>query len=439
MASTYGKRASLLLALTIAPALGAQSGGGTSIARRVSAAPDGEVRMTYATRADVCGDGRDAVSIGRSLHVYSTMDSYGSWSGIRCVAGPARVALTLRDQKIVGVRTRIGGAWAAGDDAVDLGRVPAAEAAAYFLSLVPSLDAVSSRLNPLLAAAVADSANVSPEMLRIARMTTLSRETRRRAVHWAGALGDASTVAPLVELARANGGGRTSADDPGPGDGLEGAATGALAMIPDGAGVPALMELAKGGSPTVRKAAVFWIGQRDEPNARALVRTIAADERETESVRGAAIFALGEGESSTTQDEAFLRSLFGRLTSEKLKDRILMAVSQRESADGTRWLLAQARDAQQDMEVRRKAVFWAGQGRATVADLTALYSSVQEARLREHLIFVLSQKQEEAATTALMSIAKSDPDREMRKKALFWLAQKDDPRVTKMITDLVIR
>jgi HEAT repeat protein len=246
-------------------------------------------------------------------------------------------------------------------------------------------------------------------------------------------------VAPLVELARANGGARTSADDPGPGDGLEGAAIGALAMIPDGAGVPALMELAKNGSPTVRKAAVFWIGQRDEPNARALVRTIAADERETESVRGAAIFALGQGESSTTQDEAFLRSLFARLTSEKLKDRILMAVSQRESADGTRWLLAQARDAQQDMEVRRKAVFWAGQGRATVGDLTALYASVQEPRLREHLIFVLSQKQEEAATTALMSIAKSDPDREMRKKALFWLAQKDDPRVTKMITDLVIR
>jgi hypothetical protein len=25
----------------------------------------------------------------------------------------------------------------------------------------------------------------------------------------------------------------------------------------------------------------------------------------------------------------------------------------------------------------------------------------------------------------------------MRRKALFWLAQKDDPRVTKLITDLV--
>jgi len=291
----------------------------------------------------------------------------------------------------------------------------------------------------LLAAAVADSANVSPEMLRLAGMTTLSRETRRRAVHWAGALGDASMVRPLVELARGSTDGRTDADDPGPGDGLEGAATGALGMIPDGAGVPALMELAKNGSPTVRKAAVFWVGQRDEPNARALVRTIAGDERESEAIRGAAIFALGNGESTTTQDEAFLRSLFGRLTSEKLKDRVLMAVSQRESGDGGRWLLAQARDAGQPMEVRRKAVFWAGQGHVAVADINALYANTSEHRLREHIIFVLSQRHEEAATTKLISIAREDPDREMRKKALFWLAQKDDPRVTKLITDMVIR
>jgi hypothetical protein len=37
-----------------------------------------------------------------------------------------------------------------------------------------------------------------------------------------------------------------------------------------------------------------------------------------------------------------------------------------------------------------------------------------------------------------MSIAREDPDREMRKKALFWLGQKNDPRVTKLITDMVL-
>ena len=91
------------------------------------------------------------------------------------------------------------------------------------------------------------------------------------------------------------------------------------------------------------------------------------------------------------------------------------------------------------MEVRRKAVFWAGQGRASVADLKSLYSGASEPRLREHVIFVLSQKSEEAATTALIDIARSDADREMRRKALFWLAQKDDPRVTKLITDMVVK
>jgi len=138
-------------------------------------------------------------------------------------------------------------------------------------------------------------------------------------------------------------------------------------------------------------------------------------------------------------DFAFLKSLFDRTSSERLKDQVLFSVSQRESWDGSRWLLEKARDESQPMEVRRKAVFWAGQGHASVADISALYKSAKDQRLREHVIFVLSQRDEEAATTQLMSIAREDPDREMRKKALFWLGQKNDPRVTKLITDMVLK
>jgi len=53
------------------------------------------------------------------------------------------------------------------------------------------------------------------------------------------------------------------------------------------------------------------------------------------------------------------------------------------------------------------------------------------------VIFVLSQRDEDAATTALMNIARNDENRAMRSKALFWLAQKNDPRVAKMIADIV--
>ena len=78
-----------------------------------------------------------------------------------------------------------------------------------------------------------------------------------------------------------------------------------------------------------------------------------------------------------------------------------------------------------------------GTGKSHV--LKALYATTSERRLREHVIFVLSQRNEEAATNTLIEIARTDPDREMKKKALFWLAQEDDPRVTKLITDMVVK
>ena len=50
---------------------------------------------------------------------------------------------------------------------------------------------------------------------------------------------------------------------------------------------------------------------------------------------------------------------------------------------------------------------------------------------------MLSQRDERAATDKLLSIVRSDSDSRMRKKALFWLAQKDDPEITKVISNLV--
>ena len=107
---------------------------------------------------------------------------------------------------------------------------------------------------------------------------------------------------------------------------------------------------------------------------------------------------------------------------------------------GGRWLLDRARDAREDTKVRRSALFWAGQREATpTGDLVAAYRDLTEAALREHVIFVLSQRDDNAATDALLRIAREDPDRRMRSKALFWLAQKNDDRVTKLISDLLVK
>ena len=109
---TSFRKSLVLLAIAVAPSLGAQSA--ATVAARVASAPDGEVRMTYASRPDACGDGRDGIALGHSFYTSSSMESYGSWSGFDCMHGPARVALTVRDHQVVAVRPYIGGRWSGG-------------------------------------------------------------------------------------------------------------------------------------------------------------------------------------------------------------------------------------------------------------------------------------------------------------------------------------
>lgn len=404
------------------PALAAQS-----IADRVAAAGDAEVRMGYATRAGVCGDGRNAVAFGRALYVYPSMESYGSRSAIDCAPGAARVSLTMRDRKLASIRTRVGGSWSPAEGrVVDLGVVRAAEAAAYFLGVAERLEGRQSR-HALLASVIADSTDVIPGLLALARNAEGAREVRRRAVMWIGQLGDATMVPELDSFVQGEG-----EED------VAEAALVALSHLPEDAGVPSLIRFARSARPEkLRGTAVFWLGQSDNAQARTEVRTIARDALTPVEVRARAIFAIGHGDQSTPEDGRFLRALFGQVGSGKLRDQILMAAAQRGDAESQRWLVAVARDGGLPLEVRKKAIFWASQSDLPTAELTALYDTLGDRALREHAVFALSQRDDRAATDKLIAIARGGGDMNVRKKALFWLAQKDDPEITKLIGSLV--
>jgi HEAT repeat protein len=115
-----------------------------------------------------------------------------------------------------------------------------------------------------------------------------------------------------------------------------------------------------------------------------------------------------------------------------------MAVSQGGSADKGRWLLDIAADSKENPEVRKKALFWAGQGGVPIAELSAMYGRLSDQELKEQVIFALSQRNESAATDKLTDIAKHDPEVELRKKAIFWLGQRDDPRVRQLLEDMIV-
>jgi HEAT repeat protein len=209
-----------------------------------------------------------------------------------------------------------------------------------------------------------------------------------------------------------------------------------LSQVDSDRAVQALDSILRGSKDSViQEKAVFALSQHNSPRAQQALRAYAERPDLSEDLREKVIFWIGQ--SGGAENEAFLRGLFGRLKSEAMRKKILFSISQAGGQENGRWLLGIARDGNQPLELRKQALFWAGQGGASIADLTSLYTTMTDRAMRDQLIFVYSQRDEPAAVDKLLDIAKRDPDPELRKKALFWLGQSDDPRAAKALQDII--
>jgi len=195
-------------------------------------------------------------------------------------------------------------------------------------------------------------------------------------------------------------------------------------------------------SEELREQAIFALMQQRTERGHAAVRRIAEDARSPQDLREKAVFWLGQQRSA--ENASFLRGLFDRLASapegssgETIRQKILFSLSQMRGQGNDQWLMQVAADSKHSVETRKQAIFSAGQAGVSTADLSALYPRLNERQLKEQLIWVLSEKRDSAAGTRLMEIAKSDPDRELRKKAIFWLGQSNDPRAREFLLDII--
>ncbi|HEX5438163.1 MAG TPA: HEAT repeat domain-containing protein [Gemmatimonadaceae bacterium] len=243
-------------------------------------APDGQVRFTFAARLGVCGDGGDMVAFGRTLHVGSSVETYGSWrTDGRCQPGPVRVALTVRKHEITAIRTRVGTAprdticgeagcedahshqprAVSGDEHVtDLGVVPAAGAARYLLALAGQLSG-SLGGDALLPAVLADSVTITPALLHLARDAGKSESLRKKALFWAGQLG-----APTATL--------STIYDETPDPALKRQAIFVLSQRDDRDATDKLMRIVRTDTDfRMRKRALFWLAQKDDPRVTKMI------------------------------------------------------------------------------------------------------------------------------------------------------------------------
>ena len=253
-------------------ALAATSLPAQSVAERASRVENGVLRMSFASRPGVCGNGSSWVRFGEgSRRSYIgefnyTTKKQNEWEEDECEPGPVRVALTIEDRTPISVRVYVGGRWRAGGEAVtDLGDVPAREATEYLMSVVEQSGrgktGSKAASNAIFGAVLADSVTLWPRLMRLARDESRAREPRRQAVFWLSqAAGDAATAGldTLVGDARLDREVREHA-------------VFALSQRPKDEGVPALLRIARSNKdPEIRRKAIFWLGQSEDPRALAL-------------------------------------------------------------------------------------------------------------------------------------------------------------------------
>jgi HEAT repeat protein len=137
---------------------------------------------------------------------------------------------------------------------------------------------------------------------------------------------------------------------------------------------------------------------------------------------------------------AAARALIAIARGQGRSDRAIFAATIADSAEVWPDLLALAKDDGISKSVRKDAVFWLSQyaGDAATRGLADLAEDEKEDRdVREQAVFALSQLRHDEGVPILIRIARSNRDPSVRRKALFWLGQSDDPRALRLFEEIL--
>jgi hypothetical protein len=128
------------------------------------------------------------------------------------------------------------------------------------------------------------------------------------------------------------------------------------------------------------------------------------------------------------------RGIGGRSGSEAVS-----AAAFADSSNITAELSQLVRDGDAALDTRRQALYWLGESDIPTKDLAAVYDALRPFPLRQHFTYVVSQRRDDVAVDKLIDIAQHDADLEVRKQAMYWLGQTQNPKALKFLRDLITR
>jgi HEAT repeat protein len=187
----------------------------------------------------------------------------------------------------------------------------------------------------------------------------------------------------------------------------------------------------------LRDKSLYALSQHRSPVARLAIRRFAELSTVPTDLRVRAVYYIGQGRRNGDESD-YLRGLFAKTASPEIREAIIRAVANQKTPDRTAWLLGVALDRKQELEPRKKALYYASQGGAELKELLPLYDELAgQTEMQDQLLYVYSQRKEAEATDKLLQVAKTEKNPELRKKAIYSLSQRKDPRVKQFLLDLL--
>jgi HEAT repeat protein len=318
---------------------------------------------------------------------------------------------------------RIRGALAAQGDAQakeQLGRVAADH------SETCDREDLAVRIEALNSLGQTDPQSTTPILRRLlARKDDCSASLRRAALWLLGRRTDAEAMSLVMNSARNDPDVRVRAD-----------ALRFLAAMPGDQPVATLEEIARTpGNEQLQRAAIMALGRSDSPRARQSIQAIVARTDLSEELRASALASMDA--EHTSDNGAYVRSLYPRLETPRLKAEAIRAIANIGGNDNEQWLLSLVRNPNESADVRATALRYAGRSSIPIADLTRMYDVADARSLREQHIRLYAQRTEPEATDKLFAIARSGTDPDLRRFAISALSRKNDPRTKQLLLEII--
>lgn len=279
-----------------------------------------------------------------------------------------------------------------------------------------------------------DAASALPVVKKVlARRDQCTRELRRRAIYVVGRQASPEAANIILDVAK---------NDTDPSIRAE-----AMRWLPRVGGdnaVPQLEEMLRTSTDEQQQRAIVGaLNSIDSERARRAVRAIIERADASERVRSEAIqYFLRErdGRQPSAEEQAYIRGLYAKLESSKLREAVLYSLSRVETAENQQFLMGIVRNQNETPSLRAAALQRLGRMESvSVNEIAKLYDIADTRSLREQVLHGLSQRKEDAAVDKMIEIARKDTDPQIRRSAINMLARSSNKRAQDFIKEIFDR